>query len=152
MDRKRLPIASLLSILFFIVGCSPTTAQTKKADDVVSYAGFAEIDPAKATAKDVVEMLTQVPLAFQPGTRWRYSLAIDVLGYLIEVMSGQPLDCFFKERLFDPLGMTDTDFYVPPSKANRLTALYGHPEGATELQRLKAPPDSQYLSKPAEWM
>ena len=109
----------------------------------------AGLDPAKAKTKDVVEMLTQVPLAFQPGTHWRYSLAIDVLGYLIEVISGQPLDRFFKERLFEPLGMTDTDFYVPPAKANRLAALYGHPEGAKELQRLKAPPDSHYLSKPA---
>jgi CubicO group peptidase (beta-lactamase class C family) len=106
-------------------------------------------DPAKATAKDVVEMLTQVPLAFQPGTQWRYSLAIDVLGYLVELISGQPLDRFFKERLFEPLGMTDTDFYVPQAKAGRLAALYGHPEGATELQRMKAPPDSHYLNKPA---
>ena len=106
-------------------------------------------DLAKATTKDVVEMLTQVPLAFQPGTRWRYSLAIDVLGYLVEVISGQPLDRFFKERLFEPLGMTDTDFYVPPTKANRLTALYGHPEGAAELKLLEAPADSSRFTKPS---
>jgi CubicO group peptidase (beta-lactamase class C family) len=109
----------------------------------------AGIERAKVTTKDVVGMLTQAPLAFQPGTQWRYSLAIDVLGYLIEVISGQPLDRFFKDRLFEPLGMTDTDFYVPQSKAARLTALYGHPEGATELQLLEAPADSPRFSKPA---
>ena len=109
----------------------------------------AGVERAKVTTKDVVGMLTQAPLAFQPGTQWRYSLAIDVLGYLIEVISGQPLDRFFKDRLFEPLGMTDTDFYVPQSKAARLTALYGHPEGATELQLLEAPADSPRFSKPA---
>jgi len=109
----------------------------------------AGIERAKATTKDVVEMLTQAPLAYQPGTRWRYSLAIDVLGYLIEVISGQPLDRFFKDRLFEPLGMTDTDFYVPRTKATRLTALYGHPAGATELQLLEAPADSPRFVKPA---
>lgn len=109
----------------------------------------AGIERAKATTKDVVEMLTQAPLAYQPGTRWRYSLAIDVLGYLIEVISGQPLDRFFKDRLFEPLGMTDTDFCVPQTKATRLTALYGHPEGATELQLLEAPADSPRFVKPA---
>jgi len=109
----------------------------------------AGIERAKATTKDVVEMLTQAPLAYQPGTRWRYSLAIDVLGYLIEVISSQPLDRFFKDRLFEPLGMADTDFYVPQTKATRLTALYGHPEGATELQLLEAPADSPRFVKPA---
>ena len=107
------------------------------------------IDRAQATSQDVVEMLTQVPMAFQPGTHWRYSLAIDVLGYLAELISGQPLDRLFKERLFEPLGMVDTDFYVPENKIGRLAALYGHPEGAAELQRLQAPPDSHYLNKPA---
>ncbi|MBN1873016.1 MAG: beta-lactamase family protein [Anaerolineae bacterium] len=109
----------------------------------------AGVDRAKTTSKDMVGMLGQAPLAFQPGTHWRYSLAIDVLGYLIEVISGKPLDQFFKERLFEPLGMVDTDFYVPQSKANRLTALYGHPENATELQLLEAPADSPRFNKPA---
>ncbi len=109
----------------------------------------AGVDRARVTAKDVVSMLTQAPLAFQPGTRWRYSLAIDVLGHIIELISGQPLDQFFKERLFEPLGMADTDFYVPEAKSSRLAALYGHPEGATELQLLEAPANSPRLHKPS---
>ncbi len=106
------------------------------------------IDLNSITAKDVVDLLVQAPLAFQPGTRWRYSLAIDVLGYLIEVISGLPLDRYLKERLFEPLKMSDTDFYVPPAKASRLTALYGHPQGAAELQLLEAPADSPCFRKP----
>ena len=105
-------------------------------------------DREKSATKDVVDLLVQAPLAFQPGTRWRYSLAIDVLGYLIEVISGQPLDQFFKERLLEPLGMVDTDFYVPQAKADRLTALYGHPNAEKELQLLEAPAHSPRLTKP----
>lgn len=59
------------------------------------------------------------------------------------------LDQFLKERLFEPLGMVDTDFYVPQAKANRLTALYGHPEGATELKLMEAPANSPRFNKPA---
>ena len=106
-------------------------------------------DRAEATAQDMVESLTQAPLAFQPGTHWRYSLATDVLGYLIEVISGKSLDRFFQERLFGPLGMVDTDFYVPQSKANRLTALYGHPNNAADLELMEPPADSRHFQKPA---
>jgi len=103
----------------------------------------------KATVKDVVEMLTHLPLAFQPGTKWRYSLAIDVLGHIVEIISGKPLDVFFKERLFEPLGMADTDFWLPKAKADRLAALYGHPGGAEKLKLLEAPAQSPRFNKPA---
>ena len=105
-------------------------------------------DRENMTAKELIDILVQAPLAFQPGTRWRYSLAIDVLGYLIEVISGKPLDLFLKERLFEPLGMVDTDFFVPLTKASRLTALYGRPEGESDLQLLETPSDSPRLRKP----
>jgi CubicO group peptidase (beta-lactamase class C family) len=106
-------------------------------------------DPRKATVKDMVEGLTKLPLAFQPGTKWRYSYAIDVLGYIVEVISGKPLDEFLKERLFEPLGMTDTDFYVPEAKADRLCALYGHPNSPDKLELIEAPAHSQRFQKPA---
>lgn len=101
------------------------------------------------TSKDLVEMLRHAPLAIQPGTCFRYGLAIDVLGYLIEVISGQPLDQFFKERLFEPLSMVDTDFFVPPTKANRLTAVYERRENEPGLHLLEAPAASVCLKKPA---
>jgi len=66
-----------------------------------------------------------VPLAFHPGTAWRYGLSIDVLGYIVQVVSGQPFDEFLRQRIFAPLGMTDTDFWVPPEKIRRFAAMYG---------------------------
>lgn len=74
---------------------------------------------------DFVDGLVKLPLAFQPGTRWRYSVAHDVIARLIEILSGQPLDVYLRENLFEPLGMVDTGFYVPEDKLDRFAAMYG---------------------------
>ena len=63
-----------------------------------------------------MEALAQLPLAFQPGARWRYSMSIDMLGYLVELISGLPFECSLEGSLFKPLGMPDTAFYVPATK------------------------------------
>ncbi|WP_262691981.1 serine hydrolase domain-containing protein [Kordiimonas aestuarii] len=68
--------------------------------------------------------LAAEPLLYQPGAAWVYSLAVDVQGYLVEVLSGQPFDVFLRERIFEPLGMHDTGFYVPEGKADRLVGIY----------------------------
>lgn len=71
---------------------------------------------------DLAEMVTdlgKIPLQYQPGTRWHYSVSVDVLGRLVEVISGQPLDTFLEERIFAPLGMVDTFFEVPADKLDR---------------------------------
>jgi CubicO group peptidase (beta-lactamase class C family) len=73
----------------------------------------------------MIEKLATLPLAFQPGEKWEYSMATDVLGRLVEVVSGQSLGDFFQQRIFGPLGMVDTAFWVPEDKRSRLTALYG---------------------------
>jgi len=73
---------------------------------------------------DMAKRLAELPLVCQPGERWHYGLSTDVLGYVIEVASGMSLDRFFKERIFDPLGMKDTAFYPPASKLPRLAAVY----------------------------
>ena len=70
------------------------------------------------------------PLLFQPGTKWNYSVASDVLGRLIEIWSGQSLDRFFRERILEPLGMLDTDWWCPPEKADRLAQIYVPSNGA----------------------
>jgi CubicO group peptidase (beta-lactamase class C family) len=67
----------------------------------------------------------RLPLAFQPGTGFRYSLSIDVLGYIIQLAAGQLFEEFLQERIFTPLGMPDTAFWVPPEKAGRLALIYG---------------------------
>jgi CubicO group peptidase (beta-lactamase class C family) len=71
-----------------------------------------------------VHDLCSSPLLFDPGTRWNYSVSTDVLGLLIEFWSGQPLDVFLRERILDPLGMDDTDWWCPEEKQDRLTNLY----------------------------
>lgn len=71
-----------------------------------------------------VPRLAEQPLLYQPGAAWVYSLSVEVQGYLIEVLSGQPFDEFLKERIFDPLGMSDTDFYVPADKLDRFVGIY----------------------------
>jgi CubicO group peptidase (beta-lactamase class C family) len=92
---------------------------------------------------DMVQRLVELPLAYQPGDEWRYSLATDVLGYLVEVISDMPLDVFFEEKIFRPLGMEDTAFYVPEEKLERLAALYGPAEGGG-VQLLDAPATSAF--------
>jgi CubicO group peptidase (beta-lactamase class C family) len=86
------------------------------------------------TARDLVladqmRLLAEQPLLFEPGSRFMYGLSTDVLGRLIEVVSGQPLDRFFAEQITGPLGMSDTWFYLPDDKAHRLATLYAHVEG-----------------------
>ena len=72
----------------------------------------------------VVEAAAAQPLVFQPGTRWNYSVSTDVLGRLVEIWSGVPLDTFFDERIFRPLGMRDTGFHVPEGQGDRLASNY----------------------------
>jgi len=73
---------------------------------------------------EFIDEITAIPLHFQPGTKWKYSYSHDILGYLIEAISGTTLDRFLKERLFLPLSMSDTDFFVPEEKSNRQSNLY----------------------------
>jgi CubicO group peptidase (beta-lactamase class C family) len=76
------------------------------------------------TIGDAVKELAKQPLLFQPGDDWEYSLADDVLGYLVEVVSGMPFDKFLTERLYKPLGMKDTGFFLPDEKVPRLATAY----------------------------
>lgn len=73
---------------------------------------------------DKVKILAGIPLKHQPGTTYEYSVSIDVSGYLVEVLSGMPLDKYMKTRIFDPLKMDDTGFYVPEEKLGRLSNVY----------------------------
>jgi CubicO group peptidase (beta-lactamase class C family) len=82
------------------------------------------INNLSSTAQ-MVDRLAEMPLKFQPGTGWEYSVATDVLGHIVEVISGQTLDVFFRERIFQPLGMADTGFLIPEDQQHRLVAYYG---------------------------
>jgi CubicO group peptidase (beta-lactamase class C family) len=78
----------------------------------------------KGTCQEAIEMLSQIPLNFHPGTDWEYHPGHEVAGVLIEKISGQSLDKFLQNRILDPLKMVDTHFYLPGEKAGRLAALY----------------------------
>jgi len=75
------------------------------------------------TIQENIQKLAKLPLHFEPGTKYHYSEGLDVLGYFIEIVSGMPFDEFLKTHIFDPLGMEDTWFYLPESKADRLVAV-----------------------------
>ena len=94
-----------------------------------------------------IKTLAEIPLKHQPGTTWEYSVSIDVAGYICEVLSGMPLDEFFRTRILDPLKMDDSGFYVPESKHSRLAVLYNLDENGT----LKGSdnPEDNFKTKPA---
>src|SRR5262249_20661383 len=116
-------------------------------------------DVGKAGPLDtMIADLADIPLEFSPGEAWNYSVATDVIGYLIGKISGVPFEQFLKERIFKPLGMNDTDFHVPSDKAHRFAACYSaDPPGeikfhATERKAMLSlqddPTKSAYLKPP----
>ncbi len=99
--------------------------------------------------REMVESLAEVPLEFSPGTRWNYSVSTDVLGYLVEVLSGMPLDEYFRSQIFEPLGMVDTAFQVPPEKLDRFAANYTR--GRDKSLRLEDDPETSAFVKPVSF-
>ncbi len=85
--------------------------------------------PQQGPLSERVKLLAQLPLAFQPGARWEYSVGIDVIGRVIEVVSGKSLDVFLTEHIFEPLGMNETAFSVPNGAGDRFASLYTPLEG-----------------------
>jgi CubicO group peptidase (beta-lactamase class C family) len=88
---------------------------------------------AAPTPGEFVARLTKLPLAYQPGKKWMYSMSVDVQGYIVEKLSGKSLPQFMRERIFEPLGMRDTAFNVPAEKLSRLATIY-QPNGAGVLE------------------
>jgi CubicO group peptidase (beta-lactamase class C family) len=107
----------------------------------------AELMSQAKTAAEHVEALAALPLRYQPGEVWEYSHSTDVLGRVIEVVSGQSLGEFLRSRLFAPLGMTDTAFYVPESKRQRLAQPYSFDllkAGGIDLIESREPPRCEF--------
>ena len=90
---------------------------------------FQNVFMRKGTLEGLVDMLSRLPLAFQPGSAWRYSLGTDVIARLIEVVTGQQFQRFLTQRIFQPLEMHDTGFYIPEDKRHRFSTLYISREG-----------------------
>jgi CubicO group peptidase (beta-lactamase class C family) len=96
----------------------------------------------------MVDQLAQIPLDFSPGTAWNYSVAIDVLGYLVEKLSGLRFGEFLRTRLFEPLGMHDTAFHVPPDKIERLASCYQPESSGSGLKLQDDARESAYAEPP----
>ena len=109
--------------------------RTHVTDEIYRDAGFDIAMPRELDLAGIVEKLATLPLAFDPGTEWLYSMATDVLGRLIEVVAGKSLDDVLAERIFEPLGMVETGFWAPPERVDRLAALYLLSPGATAPAR-----------------
>jgi len=107
------------------------------------------LEGARSTGnlEQTIEKLAALPLEFSPGERWNYSMATDVLGCLVQVVSGKPFDQFLREEIFEPLGMRDTGFFVPPDKQHRLPACYERRMNR-KLVLQDDPKTSAYLSPP----
>ena len=104
------------------------------------------LDDPEMTLADFVSQLSELPLLFSPGTRWNYSVATDVLGRVIEVVSGKPLDRCFADEILDPLGMADTGFSVSPAQVDRFAANYERDGAGFRL--VDSPRESVYLPQP----
>ena len=107
---------------------------------IAQYYQRAEISSdGRISLDDMMGRLSEQPIAFQPGTQWRYSVATDVLAHVCEKAAGRGIDELMKEYIFDPLGMDDTAYFVPESKRARLMPMYGITD-ITDLAPLKPRP------------
>jgi len=100
------------------------------------------------TLEHSIEKLSKLPLLYQPGSRFNYSVSTDVLGYIVQQVAGQPLADFFQEQIFQPLDMLDTAFYVSASKADRLVDNYGPKPEGSGLQVVEVADKSRFLQPP----
>ena len=103
---------------------------------------------AAPSLEEMIHRLAKLPLLYQPGTRWVYGVSMDIQGYLVEKLSGKPFPQFLKERIFDPLGMSDTGFYVPKEKWGRFASLYERTDKG-ELVSVPDVPTFQFDREPA---
>ncbi len=121
--------------------------QDRTPVDAAYRRGHVGVAGSKLSLTGMVEAMATIPLEFSPGAAWNYSNATDVLGYLVGVISGRPFEDFLRDRVIKPLGMIDTDFYVPSDKTARFAACYAlGPNGALGVQ--DDPTKSPYLSLP----
>ena len=93
----------------------------------------------ESTLAEKMKVLATIPLLHQPGEKFEYGLSIDVLGYLVEVVSGMPFNEFLAERIFKPLGMTDTHFFIPETKRERLATVYERTGDGPIMRKSKEP-------------
>jgi CubicO group peptidase (beta-lactamase class C family) len=139
---------TIRDLLTHMSGLSYQIMERSPVDDAYRQLG---IGGPGGTLRDMVQRIATLPLEFSPGTRWSYSAATDVLGHLIEVISGQSFDDYLRTQIFEPLGMVDTHFIVPADKIGRFAANYTRQPGSTEATLMDDPMDSPY-TRPKTWL
>ena len=129
-------------LTYGIFGNSPVDSMYNRAMNPLAMGAGSDLEKR-------VDVIGSLPLIDDPGDRWNYSMSTDVLGRVVEVVSGQSLDRFFRERIFDPLGMHDTGFHVPADKLDRLTAVYRMSRDG--LQAAGSPGEGPF-TRPPTWL
>jgi CubicO group peptidase (beta-lactamase class C family) len=137
----------IIDLLRHTSGLTYGFQQRSNVDAAYREMKIGEVDKS-GTLQSMIDDLAKTPLEFSPGEAWNYSVSTDVIGYLVGKISGKPFETFLKERILDPLGMNDTDFFVPAGKAHRFAACYSADgKGGTTLQ--DDPAKSSFLSPPS---
>src|SRR4051794_33135418 len=148
----------IIDLLRHTSGLTYGFQQRSNVDAAYRAAKIGEVVTA-GTLQSMIEALAEMPLEFSPGEAWNYSVSTDVIGYLIGKISGKPFEQFLKERILGPLGMNDTDFFVPAEKAHRFAACYSaDPAGIMSIRATSRkggltlqddPTKSSFLSPPS---
>ena len=142
-DNERADCARPMTIRHLLTHTSGLTYDFLGDSPVDQMCKEAELHRRDASLQEMIDKLARLPLVHQPGSAWRYSMATDVLGYLVQGVSGMPFDEFLRERILQPLGMVDTDFYAPEAKLDRLATLYG-----SNLQVVDPARGGEYARRP----
>ena len=132
---------TMRELMSHTAGLSYGLFSQSQVDTLYTKAGIVT-DPNQ-NLKDMIDKLAKIPLRQQPGSMWHYSVAVDVQGYILEVLAGKPLDEVLNDRLFGPLGMKDTAFWVEPDKVDRFSHMYQSNNG-----KLAQVEFGQYLEEP----
>src|SRR5262249_58750296 len=119
------------------------SVEGNNVDAAYRAVGVWDMNKPGYTLHNMVDALAELPLEFSPGTRWNYSVSTDVVGYLIEVISGQRLDDYLREHVLEPLGMRDTGFVIRDTQLSRFAANYER-QGDGSLKLVDDPARSQY--------
>jgi CubicO group peptidase (beta-lactamase class C family) len=136
-------LAHTAGLAYGLLPTTPVEGLYQAAGIITPFRPLYIADILPLSLPEMVRRLAELPLAHQPGTAWRYSIAYDVIGHLISLLADRPFGVFLQEEILDPLGMDDTGFCVPPDKLDRLAAMYDVTETG-DLGLLDAPATSPF--------
>ena len=142
-ETDPVPAERQITVRDLFMHTSGLSYQGPRAPDGERYFAKAGVSNA-TTLEEMVKRIAKAPLVDQPGTRWRYGYSTDVLARYVEAVSGMPIDEFFSKKIFEPLGMRDTGYFVPESKWDRFTVLYSLNQGKKTVRRSTAAAQDSY--------